>query len=84
MLVSYGIDMLSASAHKFHGPRGIGFLYVKNGVPLAPILNGGNQEFGMRAGTQNVPAIVGMAYALKKSCAQLNRNIEYIIDNQIP
>lgn len=74
----YGIDMLSASAHKFHGPRGIGFLYVKNGVPLAPILNGGNQEFGMRAGTQNVPAIVGMAYALKKSCAQLNRNIEYI------
>lgn len=73
-----GVDMLSASAHKFHGPRGIGFLYVKKGIPLAPILNGGSQENGMRAGTQNVPAIVGMAYALRKACTNIDSNSVYI------
>lgn len=63
-----GVDLLSASAHKFNGPKGIGFLYVKKGTPLLPYANGGSQEFGMRAGTENVAAIVGMAVALKENC----------------
>ena len=62
------VDMLSASAHKFNGPRGIGFLYIKKGTELYPFLDGGAQEKSMRAGTENVPAIVGMAIALKKNC----------------
>ncbi len=60
-----GVDMLSASAHKFNGPKGVGFLYVRNGVPIDPFMNGGAQEHRMRAGTENVPAIVGMATALR-------------------
>ncbi|SEG30059.1 cysteine desulfurase [Eubacterium ruminantium] len=67
-----GIDMLSASAHKFNGPRGIGFLYIKNGIKLYPFMDGGAQERSMRAGTENVPAIVGMAVALKKSCEAIS------------
>lgn len=59
------IDMLSASAHKFHGPKGVGFLYVRESVPIAPFILGGSQENHMRAGTQNVPSIVGMALAAK-------------------
>lgn len=66
------IDMLSASAHKFNGPKGIGFLYVKHGTPLNPFLNGGAQEAGMRAGTENVAAIVGMATALQKNCSSFD------------
>lgn len=66
-----GIDMLSASAHKFNGPKGIGFLYIKNGTPILPFNDGGAQESGRRAGTENVAAIVGMAAALKKSCAEI-------------
>lgn len=62
------VDMLSASAHKFNGPRGIGFLYIKKGTELYPLMDGGAQEKTMRAGTENVPAIVGMAVALKKNC----------------
>ncbi len=65
------VDMLSASGHKFHAPKGAGFLYVKNGVGLAPYAHGGAQERGMRAGTENVPALVAMACALKKSCARM-------------
>lgn len=65
------IDMLSASAHKFNGPKGIGFLYIKNGTPILPFNDGGAQESGRRAGTENVAAIVGMAAALKKSCAEI-------------
>ena len=61
------IDYLSASAHKFHGPKGIGFLYVKEGCPLNPLLYGGGQEMKMRSGTQNVPYIVAMAEALEWS-----------------
>lgn len=61
------VDFLSASAHKFHGPKGVGFLYVKEGVPLTPMLFGGGQEKSMRSGTQNVPYIVGMAEALSYS-----------------
>lgn len=67
-----GVDLLSASAHKFHGPRGAGFLYIKKGTPIVPFMNGGSQESGFRAGTQNVPAVVGMAVALKKSCSHLH------------
>lgn len=59
------IDMLSASAHKFHGPKGVGFLYARESVPIAPFILGGSQENHMRAGTQNVPSIVGMALAAK-------------------
>lgn len=67
------VDMLSASAHKFNGPKGIGFLYIKEGTAIQPYLNGGAQEFGMRAGTENVASIVGMAVALEKSCLEMEK-----------
>lgn len=63
------IDLLSLSGHKFHGPKGIGALYAKKGVRLQNLIYGGAQERGKRAGTENVPAIVGMAAALKEACA---------------
>ena len=63
-----GVDMLSASAHKFNGPKGIGFLYVRKNTPLAAYASGGSQESNMRAGTENIASIVGMAVALKKMC----------------
>lgn len=66
-----GVDMLSASAHKFNGPKGIGFLYIRKGTNIYPYADGGAQEFGMRAGTENVAAIVGMAVALKKNCDEM-------------
>lgn len=69
-----GVDLLSASAHKFNGPRGIGFLYVKRGTRILPFLNGGSQEKGMRAGTENVANIVGMEVALKNNCDHLEQN----------
>lgn len=69
-----GVDMMSASAHKFNGPKGVGFLYVKKGVPLLPHNDGGSQERGMRAGTENVAGIVGMARALKVNCHDLEEN----------
>lgn len=71
-----GVDLLSASGHKFNGPRGIGFLYIRKGTSISPYFDGGAQEFGMRAGTENVPAIVAMAVALKRNNAQLK---EYLI-----
>ena len=61
-----GVDMLSASAHKFNGPKGVGFLYLRKGVQLIPLVDGGGQERGMRGGTENVAGIVGMAAALKE------------------
>ena len=64
------IDYLSASAHKFHGPKGTGFLYARKGVPLLPLINGGAQEKGKRAGTENLPGIVGMTAALKETVAE--------------
>lgn len=67
-----GIDMMSASAHKFNGPKGVGFLYIKKGTILQPYASGGAQEFGMRAGTENVAYIVAMARALHKNCTLLN------------
>lgn len=75
-----GIDLLSASAHKFNGPKGIGFLYVRRGVSLHSYLDGGSQEKGMRAGTENVASIVGMAVALRNNCAHLNENISHILN----
>ena len=66
-----GVDLLSASAHKFYGPKGIGFLYCKRNTPLGCFINGGQQEFGLRAGTENVAAIVGMATALRLSCERM-------------
>ena len=63
------IDYLSASGHKFHGPKGVGFLYARRGVPLLPLINGGAQEKGKRAGTENLPGIVGLAAALKETVA---------------
>ena len=66
------IDMLSLSAHKFHGPKGIGVLYAKRGIPLDSLIHGGAQERGKRAGTENLPAIVGMAVALEQATANLD------------
>ncbi len=60
-----GPDMISASAHKFHGPKGVGFLYIRHGLPIQSLLTGGGQEVGLRAGTENVASIVGMAKALE-------------------
>lgn len=72
------IDMLSASAHKFNGPKGIGFLYIKRGTPINVFNDGGAQENGMRAGTENVAAIVGMAQALKINCDNLSKNEDHL------
>ena len=68
------IDILSASAHKFNGPKGIGFLYVRDGLKLLPHIDGGGQEFSRRAGTENVPAIAAMALALEKNLLNMERN----------
>lgn len=68
------IDMLSVSAHKFHGPKGIGFLYARKGIRLEPLINGGAQERGKRGGTENLPAIVSMAVALEDACAHIDEN----------
>ena len=77
-VVKQHIDMLSLSAHKFHGPRGTGALYVRKGLPLLPLIEGGAQERGKRAGTEDLPAIAGMAAALKDSCASMERNARYV------
>lgn len=74
-----GVDMLSASAHKFNGPKGIGFLYVKKGTQIKPFNDGGSQEFGMRAGTENVASIVGMATALEKNANLIDQNEKYLL-----
>ena len=68
------IDMLSLSAHKFHGPKGIGVLYAKKGIPLTTLIEGGAQERGRRAGTENIPAIMGMVAALEEACAGIDEN----------
>ncbi|MBQ3930663.1 MAG: cysteine desulfurase, partial [Firmicutes bacterium] len=73
------IDMLSASAHKFHGPKGTGFLYVKKGLPLLNLIEGGAQERGKRAGTENVPGIVAMAAALAEAEENMERNTAHLI-----
>ena len=68
------IDMLSLSAHKFHGPKGIGILYARKGIRLTNLIEGGAQERGKRAGTENLPAIMGMAAALEESCSRTDEN----------
>ena len=72
------VDMLSASAHKFNGPKGIGFLYIKKGTNISQYASGGSQESGLRAGTENVASIVGMAVAIKKNCDMIADNTRYL------
>ena len=72
------IDMLSLSAHKFHGPKGIGALYTRKGIRLTSLIEGGAQERGKRAGTENIPAIMGMAAALEESCSRIDENAEIL------
>ena len=72
------IDMLSSSAHKFNGPKGIGFLYIKKGIDWPPLLLGGSQELGHRAGTENIASIVGMSVALRENYISLDRNITHL------
>ena len=74
-----GVDLLSASAHKFHGPKGVGFLYAKRGTPLSNLIEGGAQERGRRAGTENVAGIVAMAAALEEAVAGLDENAKRLI-----
>ena len=73
-----GVDFLTLSAHKFHGPRGIGTLYVRRGIRLQSLIFGGGQERGKRAGTENLPGIVGMAAALEEETAQLKKHMDYV------
>lgn len=75
-----GVDMLSASAHKFNGPKGIGFLYIKKGTKLKSIIDGGKQEFGLRAGTENIASIVAMATALQKNCEQIESTKKRLLE----
>ena len=74
------IDMLSLSAHKFHGPKGIGVLYAKKGVRLTSLIAGGAQERGKRAGTENIPAILGMAAALQDACDHMEENTHHCLE----
>ena len=73
-----GIDLLSMSAHKFYGPKGVGALYVRNGIRIDKLIIGGGQERNQRAGTTNTPAIVGMAFALEKAVANKEKNNLYV------
>ncbi len=72
------IDLLSASAHKFHGPKGVGFLYAKKGVRLTNLIEGGAQERGRRAGTENVPGIAAMAAALREAASDMEKNAAHL------
>ena len=72
------IDLLSLSAHKFHGPKGTGVLYARQGIALTSLIEGGAQERGKRAGTENIPAIMGMAAALEDACAHLDENVKRV------
>ena len=77
-VVADGIDLMSVSAHKFHGPKGIGILYVRKAVTLTNLIEGGAQERGKRAGTENIPGIVGMVAALKEANANIDANAEKV------
>ena len=74
------IDMLSASAHKFHGPKGVGFLYARKGIILQNLIEGGAQERGKRAGTENLPGIMAMTAALKEAAADMDKNNAYLTE----
>ena len=78
-VVEENIDMLSASAHKFHGPKGVGFLYARKGIRLTNLIEGGAQEKGKRAGTENVPGIAAMVTALKEEVANIDKNTAHIL-----
>ena len=73
------IDLLSLSAHKFHGPKGVGAMYARRGFPIVNLIEGGAQERGKRAGTENLPAILGMAIALEEACQHLEENNRKVI-----
>lgn len=73
------VDMLSASAHKFNGPKGVGFLYIKKGTNITPYADGGAQEFGMRTGTENIASIVAMATALKENCGHMQITTQRLV-----
>lgn len=75
---SQHIDMLSLSAHKFHGPKGVGVLYARNGISLTSLIEGGAQERHKRAGTENIPGIMGMAAAMEDACAHLEENTAHV------
>ena len=77
-VTAQNIDMLSASAHKFHGPKGVGFLYAKKGVRLSNLIEGGAQERGKRAGTENLPGILSMVAALKEAVAGMDKHAEHM------
>lgn len=77
-LSKMNVDLLSLSAHKFHGPKGIGALYLRKGIQPVSLVRGGGQERGARAGTENVPAVAGMAAALRESCEKLQENADEI------
>ncbi len=72
------IDMMSISAHKFYGPKGVGALFIRKGIDLNPILDGGGQELNLRPGTENIAGIAGLGLAMKKACQKLEENIEHI------
>lgn len=77
-VVDMNIDMLSVSAHKFHGPKGVGLLYCRKGIVLQNVINGGAQERGKRAGTENMASIVGMAAAMEEAVKNLDKNAKYV------
>ena len=81
-VVEQNIDMLSASGHKFHGPKGTGFLYARKGIKLSNLIEGGAQERGKRAGTENVPGIAAMAVALKEASDKLDETAKYLIEKR--
>ena len=72
-------DLLSLSAHKFNGPKGVGLLYCRKGIPLTPVITGGAQERGKRAGTENIPGIMGMAAAMEEAAVAMEKNRAYVI-----
>ena len=79
-VVEDNIDLLSASAHKFHGPKGVGFLYAKKGIRLTNLIEGGAQERGKRAGTENVPGVAAMAEALKETSGHMAENTAHLTE----
>jgi cysteine desulfurase len=72
------VDLLSLGAHKFYGPKGIGALYIRKGIPIVPAQTGGSQEFGLRAGTHNIPYIVGMARAFELAIEERISRVEHV------
>jgi cysteine desulfurase len=73
-----GVDLMTLTPHKFYGPKGIGVLYIRSGTPIIPLLTGGSQEFGLRAGTQNVPYIVGFAEAIRLAVEERKQRVAHV------